>query len=115
MSPNWIAGLSLAFVLGTIISCVIEGVYVGAEQMNVLNELCGYTTIGTGGLMEIMKLGAGFLTHGLPKVLLWDYAFFEGPFEIIRWFFIPLSIAVIWGMVQVFISVAQGLLSKFVG
>ena len=106
--------MSLAFILGTIISLIIEGVYIGQEQIDVLNELCGYSVLSTGGLMAIPKLAVGFITHGLPKMLLWDYAFFEGPYAMLRFFFIPLSIAVVWGLIQTFISLAQGLLSKFV-
>jgi len=96
------------------ISLLIEGAFMRTEDINIINQLTGYSALEAGGIMAIPKLGWGFMTHGLPKILLWDYAFLEGAgFEILRWILMPLSIAVVWGIVQTFIGIAQGLLGRF--
>jgi hypothetical protein len=114
MSPRWIAGLSFVFILATAISLIIEGEYMGSDELNVINELTGFQAMEAGGILSIPLMAVGFITHGLPKVLMWDYAFFSGGLEIIRWVLMPLSITVVWGLIQTFISVAQGLLARFV-
>lgn len=114
MSPRWIAGLSFLFILGTIISVAIEGAFFGQGDIDVLNEMLGFSAFEAGGLMAIPKIGIGFITHGLPKMLLWDYAFLDGHFVILRILLMSLSIAIVWGIVQVFLTVAQGLLSRFI-
>lgn len=113
MSPRWISGMSFIFIVGSMLSLLLEGAYIGDTEISVLNALTGYSVIEAGGLLAIPKLAGGFFTVGLPKLLLWDYAFFSGGFAWVRLLFMPLSIAVVWGIIQVFIAVAQGLLSRF--
>ena len=114
MSPRWMGGLSFIFLLGSMLSLLLEGAYIGDTEISVINSLAGYSVLEAGGLMAIPQLAVGFFTVGLPKLLLWDYAFLSGGFAWVRLLFMPLSIAVVWGVIQVFIGVAQGLLSRFV-
>jgi len=114
MSPKWIAGLTFIFVLATAVSLIVEGAYFGQEEVDVLNALTGYTVIEAGGILAIPKLVIGFFTHGLPKLLLWDYVWFDMyNLHILRFCLMALSAAVVWGVIQVTIPVAQGVLARF--
>ena len=115
MSVRWIAGLSFVWVLGTIVSLIIEGAWLGAEELNLMNSLTGYSVVEMGGITGIPKMAIGFFTHGLPKLISWDYAFFTGDLFILRIIMaVTFSGAVIWGLIQVFTPVMQGILSRFI-
>jgi len=114
MSVRWIAGLSFVWILGTLVSLIIEGAWLGAGELNIMNSLTGFSVIEVGGIMGIPKMAIGFLTHGLPKLISWDYAFFTGKFTIFRWIMIPFSVAIIWGLIQLSMGAMQGILSRFI-
>lgn len=114
MSVRWIGGLTFVWILCTIVSLVIEGAWVGTEEIDILNSLTGYSVIDVGGITGIFKMSFGFLTHGLPKLISWNYAFFTGHFVILRIVCCCFSGAVIWGFIQILLPTMQGLISKFV-
>jgi len=115
MSPKWIGGLVFIFVLATAVSLTVDGLYIGQGEINVLNALTGYSVIEAGGLLAIPKLVVGFFTVGLPKILLWDYVWFDMyNLQILHFCLIALSAAVVWGVIQVTIGVAQGVLGRFI-
>lgn len=117
MSTKQIMFVSFVFFIGTICCLIGDGIFLGQDQLDIANALTGYniTQVQTAGLWSIPKLGWGFVTHGLPKMLMWDYSFLNnGGYFIIRMLLIfTLSVGVIWGVTTTFIGAAQGLLSKF--
>lgn len=115
MSVRWIAGLSFVWILGTLVSLIIEGAWLGTEDLSIINSMTGYSVIEMGGIMGIPKMAIGFFTHGLPKIISWDYAFFTGRLFILRVIMtISFSGAVIWGLIQVFLPTLQGIVSRFI-
>ena len=114
MSVRWIAGLSFVWVLCTVVSLIMEGAWVGGEELSVMNSLTGYSVVDVGGVVGVFKMSFGFLTHGLPKIISWNYAFFTGNFAILRWVMVSFSVAVIWGIFQTLLPVMQGVISRFI-
>ena len=118
MNPKLIMFVSFVFLIGTLSCLIIEGTYFGTSELDVVNSLTGYNTvqISGAGVWTIPKLAWGFLIEGLPKLLLWDFSFFQGGYFIIRLILImTLSVGLVWGVVQTFLPVAQGVLSRFMG
>jgi len=118
MNPKLLMFVSFVFLLGTLCCLVIEGSYFGEAEIGIVNELTGYNIIQVSGagVWSIAKMGWGFLTHGVPKMIMWDYNFFQGAYIIIRIFLImTLSVGVVWGITQALIPVAQGILARFIG
>ncbi len=118
MNPKLIMFVSFIFLLGTFICLIIDSTYFGDRELDIVNSLTGYNTvqISGAGIWMIPKLAWGFLIHGLPNLLLWQYSFFEGGYFIIRLVLImTLSVGLVWGVVQTFLPVAQGVLSRFMG
>lgn len=116
MSTKQIMFISFVFFIGTLCCLIGDGIYLGQDQLDIANALTGYniTQVQTAGLWSIPKLGWGFVTHGLPKMVFWDYSFFTGGWFIIRMLLIvTLSAGVIWGVTITFLGAAQGVLSKF--
>lgn len=108
MSAKLMMAFSFLFVLCSAMCLFIEGSWIGEREMDVMNALTGYTVVEAGG-MSVIQLGWGFFTQGLPQMLMWDYSFFEGDWGIVRYFLMPISIGIIWGVFTVVIGAVQGL------
>jgi hypothetical protein len=109
-------GLAFVFIVGTLMCLFIEGSYIGAEEVELMNQLTGYNTLQLTGtsLWEIPKLAVGFFTHGLPKMIMWDYSFFDGGWGIVKWIFCyPISCGVVYGIGVLFKDVLTGILGAF--
>lgn len=117
MGPKLIMFLVFVFTAGTVVSLILEGGYLGNDQVSVMNELVGYNTVQVSGigLFSIPKIAIGFLTHGLPKTITWDYSFLQGDWQLFKWIMLyPISAGVVWGLVSMFIQTVQGVFSRFI-
>lgn len=57
---------------------------------------------------------SGFFTVGIPKLIMWDYSFLSGGWELLKYILLyPISIGVVWGIVQLFTTVISGIASRF--
>ena len=103
------------FMSGTLLNLAIEGNWIGGMEVNIINQLTGYTSIEvqTAGLWAIPKQLAGFFTHGLPKLITWDYSYLESGYPaIFKWTILyAISAGVVIGIIQLFIPVIQGLVT----
>ena len=109
---------SFVFLVGSLCCLIIEGAYYAQGDLDMLNALTGYNIVQVSGagIWAIPKLGWGFMIHGLPKLIMWDFSFFTGGWFIFRIFLIgTLSVALVWGVTMAFVSFGQGLLSRFMG
>lgn len=108
MSSKYIMFLGFCWIGCTFVALAIEGSFFNTEELNTINALTGYSTLDMGGVWGIPKLAIGFFTTGFPKLIMWDYSFFTGNYEIIRWFLIAtLSLGAVWGMISLFVSILQ--------
>jgi len=116
MGPKLMMFLLFVFFIGNFISLIGDGEWFGDADMDITNHLTGYSVIelSGAGFWSIPKAGIGFLTDGLPRVLMWDYSYLQGDWMLLRMalvFFI--SAPMMWGVFQVFLPVLQGIFSKF--
>lgn len=110
--------ITFAFFICAFICLIIEGLYFNDWFMGIVNTLTGYNIIEVSGagVWAIPKLAWGFLVHGIPKLLFWDFSFFYGGWIFFRILLImTLSVGLVWGIIQTFLPVAQGILSRFIG
>jgi hypothetical protein len=120
LSSKTLGYAALVWLVCTLFCVAIEGTmtFFDTNNLNILNALTGYNvvTVSGAGVWAIPKLAVGFVTVGIPKMILWNYPFFDGGYFIVRAFlFVFLSIPIIWGFTQAFIGVAQGILQRFTG
>lgn len=126
--PGYIQRTMFVFVVCTILSLMIDGLWLGATDYGTLRTLTYFTSKSTGGWL--FPLGAvGFLAS-LPQMLVWDYSFFHslGAFGgLVRVILsVTISVGFVWGFASMlwpiianfFITIikgAFGLLGRFVG
>ena len=107
------------FFGGNYLSHISEEAYLGAADVETLNQAMGqnvHELQGTGGTLAAMKSGVYVFTKAIPKALSWDYAYFEGDWEIVRWFLLttvtgPFMIA----LSLLFMPILQGIWARISG
>lgn len=105
-----------AFMVGTILNLAIEGSWIGGQEVSMINQLTGYTNveIQSAGVWAIPKQVAGFFSHGIPKLIAWDYSYLDSGFPaLFKWTVLyAISAGVVFGVVQLFVPVIQGLVTS---
>lgn len=97
--------LSFVWMMSTLICLFIEGSWVGSNEQTVINDLSAFTTLNIGGLVPIPAPNLYFF-RGVSRVLLWDYSFYTGDFEVIRLIWLAIFTgAVGWGLLEKFAPV----------
>ena len=116
MSVKMMMFIVFTFITGNLLCCFIEGTYLGEETTSIINLLCGYsvTDLQSTGGMSWVSAAVGFFTTGIPRMILWDYSFLDGGWEIFKYIFLfPITIGVVWGIVQLFTTTISGITSRF--
>ena len=116
MNIRVIWGLVALWVMATVICSISEGIYTGAEISDTINGLTGFHYLESQGILGIPMMGATFFVN-LPKLLAFDYAFFEGSsgWQILRFLMMGISVGVVFGLFMVFAQMFMGIASKFFG
>ena len=113
IKPQLFMFIVFTFVSGTIISLIIEGSYWGTgDEWDVMQSITGYSTMqisGAGGI-TIPQWTWGFLSNGLPKMLLWNYSFLDGSWAVIKPFLFAISAGIVFGVGMLIMNIAQGVL-----
>lgn len=112
MRPQYIMFLAMCLLLGNIICVVIDGAWLGAADATIMGYLTGVTNLQTASWTAIFTVPFAFFTHGLPKLLLWDFSFFSGSWAIVRWILFIFSIGAIWAIATMFLTSIQGIFSR---
>ncbi len=100
MSPKYLNFFTYSWFVSTFICIVIEGTYWGNTQNSIINELSIIQAIQAGGIFSIGSATINFF-HGVMRILLWDYSFYQGGWEILRVFWlVVLSPGPVWGIFQ---------------
>jgi len=84
MSFNLVGFLATAFVGMTIINRVLEGAFITASDVGILNTMAITKKVDV-GLFSIPVLNLDFF-KGITRLALWDYSFFGGNAQIIQFF-----------------------------
>ena len=106
MTTNkFIMFLAVAFIGCTLISRMLEGAWFSGTDVTIMNQLAVFRDVQVLNLFSIPALNLSFFTQGLPHMIMWDYPFFGGTYELARYFLYALSIGAVWGILVVFVGV----------
>jgi hypothetical protein len=113
MSVKMIMSVFAIFILGTVLCCLCSGVWFGSNEISIVNALASFNTmtVQSGGVWNAPKT-LGTYWDAMVTVISWNYPFLESAWCI--FLKIPLwivSIGVVWGIIQLFVSIIQGLVS----
>tara|TARA_Y100000310_G_C20344844_1_gene651530 strand:- start:275 stop:637 length:363 start_codon:yes stop_codon:yes gene_type:complete len=116
LSFKTIAFLGITYFVGTLLSLFFEGQYLGQDQVDIANQLLGFRIdqLAGSGILAVPRMGLAIFTSALPKIILWDYAYWGGSWEIFRWllvFTISFPVVIVLGFA--FLSVTSQVFSRF--
>jgi len=111
MSPKWIIFLLMVWVFGALFGLALEGLLPGGPEQTVFNTL-----INSKALTATSWFGkiTGAVTDlgmwiALGKIFIWDYSFWQGPLEMVRWvFFLPISAGILFSILTAWIRGVGG-------
>jgi hypothetical protein len=111
MSPKMIMGAVAIFIFGTLLSCLCSGIWI--TNVDAINALASFNTMSVqaGGVWNAPKTLSTYW-DAIITILSWNYPFLSSSWAL--FIKIPLwlvSIGVVWGLIQVFVSIIQGLVS----
>jgi hypothetical protein len=104
MHPKWIIFFMTTFILLTIFSGVLEMTYVGtSEQGTLLSSVTALGNLRWTDAVTIFVSGIralGIVVRLIFGALFWDYSFFTGTWQILRWaFFFPISVGFVFSVI----------------
>lgn len=99
MAVKWLIGLSMAFILLTIGSGVLEQTYLGTAEAGVFwQAISSFQAVSISdpitAIWSIM-VGAWSMIQALFKMLIWDYAFFIDDYLVFRYLFMSISVGMV--------------------
>jgi len=92
------------------------GSKVMTTNVGALDSLVGYnvgSAQGTTGSISVVIASGLALLRNLPRMLAWDYPWFNNQTAVLRLLLFCLSAGFIWAMFMVFLQLAQGILNLF--
>lgn len=115
MSAKMMMFVYFTFIIGSIVCLMLEGGWLDSDDQQTINDVLGFDVADI-SFWGIPKVMAGFFSTGLPNLILWDYSFFYGTFEILRYTLcFAISAGVVWGVTTTFASFAFGIATKVLG
>jgi hypothetical protein len=99
------------FLVGTLLACLASGRWLLDGEMDIIRALASFNTMSVqaGGVWNAPKT-LGIYWDAILTAFSWDYPFLESgwtfPIKFILWI---VSIGVLWGIIQVFVTIIQGL------
>ena len=100
------------FIVGTLLSCIISGRWLVNGEINIINSLSSFNTVGvqSGGLSMISTLLSYW--DGVVTMLTWNYPYLDNVWgNIFKLFLYIISIGVVYGFIQLFIMALSAVVS----
>ena len=111
MRPQLLMGAFGLFLVGTLLSCLCSGRWLLDGEISIVNALASFNTmdVQAGGGWNAPKTLSTYW-NAIVTALSWNYPWLESawlfPLKFALWI---VSIGVVWGIIQVFVSIIQGL------
>lgn len=93
MNYQLIGFLSFLFVGFTGLNRILEGAFITAADVGIMNTLTITHDQTIFGLFSVPVLNTDFFFVGLPRLVQWDYSFFGGNAAIFQYFLYSLTFA----------------------
>lgn len=108
---NLIGFLSFAFVGMTLLNRILEGMFISASEVSIMNTLTITHDQTIFGLFSVPVLNMDFFFVGIPRLVKWDYSFFGGNAAIFQYFLYSLTFALSFMLFIIII----GMVSQYFG
>ena len=108
MSPRWLIGMALAFLILGVFANITEGIFMDNEEGSVLwDAISNFQDVNILNPLtyDSMYIGVTKLVDAVWQMFIWDYTFLNGytddlgvwhdsPYQFIRWILITISVGI---------------------
>ena len=108
---NRIGFLATCFVIMTILNRIIEGVFIAADEVSILNTMTITHDQTIFGLFSVPVINTDFFFTGIPRLVKWDYSFFGGNAAIFQYLLYSITAALTFALFIIII----GMVSQYFG
>lgn len=97
MATKWLVGIIMMYIIGTLVCGIIEMTYFTQDSTNtvygLMTNIRGISFSNPLTALTDLLLDLWYITQLIFAIILWDFSFFEGGYEIVKYIvFLPLSI-----------------------
>jgi hypothetical protein len=97
-------------IFGNILCLMADGAWLGTEDQDEMAALTGHEVQESGGIPIITPV-VNF-AQAFWHVVSWDFSFFEGGLQIIRWFLLTLTAIAVFAIAQEFRSTVTSIFGR---
>lgn len=111
---KFLMGIWMIWIILQIFSQTLVGQWITDEDAEKVENLIGFSEIQSDESVPIayIKAAWGFFSS-VPQMLVWDYSFLEGDWELMKWILLyPLSMAAVFGLIAAASSVLFGVIGR---
>jgi hypothetical protein len=112
MRPQYVMFLAFCLLVGNLFCLIIDGAWIGAADVTIMGYLTGMTNLQTASWTAVFTVPFAFFTHGFPRLISWDFSFFSGELQTIRWLLFVISIGAIYALAQEFRSTVTSMFGR---
>ena len=99
MKTSWVIGITMIYVILTVISGISEGTYFGGTGVaTIWDAMTSFKTIDFTNILTAVVdvlVYTGDLFVGLFEIFTWKFSFFVGVWAIFRWIMFSISLGII--------------------
>ena len=99
--------LAFCFVGMTTLNRILEGAFITAADVGILNTLTLTHQQKVFGLFTIPVINTDFFLIGLPRLVKWDYSFFGGNAAIFQYFLYSFTFALTFLLFVIIVGVVS--------
>jgi len=93
MGYHFIGFLAFLFIGMTLLNRLLEGAFITASDISVMNTLTITHDQSIFGLFTVPVINTDFFFVGIPRLVKWDYSFFRGNAAIFQYLLYSLTFA----------------------
>lgn len=93
MPYQLIGFLAFCFVGMTMLNRILEGAFITASDVGIINTLTITHNQSIFGLFNVPVINTDFFFIGIPRLVKWDYGFFGGNAALFQYFLYSLTFA----------------------
>lgn len=110
MRPFMLGFFVFILILGNMLCLMADGDWLGAEDESEMAALTGHEIDESGGIpiiTPVVNFASAFW-----HVVSWDFSFFSGGLQIIRWFLLTLTAIAVFAIAQEFRSTVTSIFGR---
>lgn len=112
MKTSWLIGMTMIYVILTVVSGISEGTYFGGTGVGTIwSAMTSFSAIDvTNPLTAVwgVMLNLWQMLVGLFEILTWKFSFFVGVWAIFRWILCAISLGIIISLIMALRGVSSG-------